>query len=251
MPLSEQTGLKSNWHLSEDRLDEYTAEVHAAKQRWRGKLEVYLGVEVDYIKGLRSAKDRDIKTMNPDYIIGSMHFLVPVNGAEPFTVDGPPDEFETGFEKGFGGCGDTFMHSYWDAIAEMIAIGGFDILGHVDIIKKNCQNKNYWNIDKEKSRHKEIARSAAAAGLIAEVNTGGINQNKTCDTYPSVSILHLFRKQNIPVIITADAHCASDLDGNYNIAIETIIEAGYSEHILFDKKLKEKTKWRKEKINKT
>jgi len=247
-PIFRQTGIKTNWNMSEDRLDEYVSEVLAAKRRWQGKLAVFLGFEVDYIKGLRSAMDSDIKALNTDFIIGSVHYVVPANGAEPFTVDGPPEEFEKGLNEGFGGDGEALMHCYYDAVAEMTAMGGFDILGHADLIKKNCQNISYWPVESEVCRQREIACAAAKTGIVAEVNTGGLNRKKTRDVYPSLSFLRFFREWEVPVIITADAHCAQDIDGHYDAALQALIYADFKEHVLFYGKNNGNTLWKKEKI---
>jgi histidinol-phosphatase (PHP family) len=247
-PIFRQTGIKTNWNMSEERVDEYVSEVLAAKRRWQGKLAVFLGFEVDYIKGLRSPMDSDIKALNVDFIIGSVHYVVPANGAEPFTVDGPPEELEKGLNEGFGGNGEALMHCYYDAVAEMTAMGGFDILGHADLIKKNCQNKSYWPIESEACRQGEIARLAAKTGITAEVNTGGINRKKIRDVYPSLSFLRLFREWEVPVIITADAHCAQDIDGHYDTALQSLIYADFKEHLLFYGKNNGNTLWKKEKI---
>ncbi|MDR0487255.1 MAG: histidinol-phosphatase [Treponema sp.] len=241
-PVSGQTGIKTNWHVNEERLGEYAQEVLAAKRRWQGKLAVYFGFEVDYIRGLRSPLDSDIKALSPDFLIGSVHYIVPANGAAPFTVDGPPEEFEKGLAEGFGGNGEALMHSYWDAVAEMTATGGFDILGHIDIIKKNCQDKKYWPYESEMIRHAEIAR--AAAGFVTEVNTGGLNRKKITDTYPSLPFLRLLREQGGRVIITADAHNAADIDGNYDAALRNIVDAGFSDHVLFDGRINGKANWK-------
>ncbi len=56
------TGLKTHWHIKDDKLGEYINEVKAAQLRWEGKLPVYLGLEVDYIKGLRSPWTATLKT---------------------------------------------------------------------------------------------------------------------------------------------------------------------------------------------
>jgi len=247
-PVFKKTGLKTNWHLPDERLDAYIAEVLAARQRWRGKLAVYLGLELDYIKGLRSAMDSDIRALNLDYIIGSVHYLVPSNGAEPFTVDGPPDEFEKGLREGFGGDIEALLRSYWDAMEEMIALGGFDILGHADLVKVNIRDKSRLSAESETCRHAEIARATARAGLTAEVNTGGLNRGRTQDVYPSLPFLRLFREQEVPAIITADAHCAADLDGHYDIARQTLLAAGYTEQVLFEGKDNGKPVWRREKL---
>jgi histidinol-phosphatase (PHP family) len=248
-PIFEKTGIITDSNISEEKIDEYVSQARRAKERWQGKLDVFTGLEVDYIKGLRSAQDSDIKALNLDYTIGSVHFIIPANGAQPFAIDGPRDEFEKGLAEGFNGDAQALMHSYYDAQEEMIAIGGFDILGHADIIKKNFKNKICWPAEEELIRQKEIAKSAARAGLVVEVNTGGINRGKINDVYPSLTFLRLLREHNIQVIITSDAHCADHIDGNYDYALQTLIYANFSEYVLLKQKNNEKIIWQKVKIS--
>jgi len=242
-PIEKQTGMLSSWNLKDERVGEYVKEVLAAKERWQGKLKVFLGYEVDYIKGIRSALDSDVLSLNLDYIIGSVHFLYPDNGAAPFTVDGSKDEFERGLDEGFGGDARALMHRYYDAVLEMISLGGFDILGHADLLKKNCQGRDYWPQEEEDNRQREVAQAAANAGLVIEVNTGGLNRKKIDDLYPSLSFLRIIQVFNVPVIITADAHNAKDIDGNYEIAQNTIKLADIKKHMLFNGKINGKSAW--------
>jgi histidinol-phosphatase (PHP family) len=233
-PIRWKTGLNSGWHIPEERLEEYTAQVQAARSRWEGKLTVFLGLEVDYIKGLCGPADRDIQKLGLDYIIGSVHYLA-LPGGGLFTVDGPAGELERGVREGFAGDGEAMMEAYWDAVRNMIAAGGFDILGHVDVVKKNNAGERWFRPGGEAygRRAREIAHSAGGSGLVVEVNTGGLNRNKTAETYPAASLLRLFREAGVPAIITADAHCTRDLDGHYPEARKTLRAAGYAEHALF------------------
>jgi histidinol-phosphatase (PHP family) len=247
VPIERHTGIKTFWNMKEELLNDYINDVIAAKSRWHGKLKVFLGLEVDYIKGLRSPIDNDIKSLNIDYLIGSVHYIVPSNGCEPFTVDDSFEELEKGLNEGFNRNWEMLMNCYYDAMAEMIALGGFDILGHADLIKKNCLGKNYWPIESEICRQKEIARAAANTGIIVEVNTGGINRGKINEVYPSSAFLNLLREYDVPVIITADAHCTEHIDENYDTALQTIVCAGFKEHMIFYGKDNGKTVWQKEK----
>jgi len=251
-PVDKQLNLTNDWNMKSELAQEYASQVLAAKERWQGKLKVFLGLEVDYVKGKRSPLDGDIVSLNLDYIIGSVHYLYPENGAQPFTVDGPQEEFDNGLKDGFGGNAQRLMHSYYDAVAEMIKTGGFDIIGHADLLKKNTMGKNLWSIEEETERQKEIVRLAKKAKLLFEVNTGGINRKKIPETYPSLSFLKIIKKFNVPVIITADAHCARDIKGNYVIALNTLKSAGIKNHfILEEKTTKNKIVWKKEIIAKS
>lgn len=239
-----ETGLQSFWHLKNERLGEYINEVTSARRRWEGKLAVYLGLEVDYAQGLRSASDKDIRDLNLDYIIGSVHYLVPKHGA-PFTVDGSDEELEKGIAEGYNGDGGAMMHSYWDAVANMIATGGFDIIGHLDLVKKKNRSNRWFNPESDDYKHRtaEITRAISENGIVVEVNTGAMNRGVHTEPFPSLEILRLLRQYNVPVMINADAHRANDLDGNYPVACQTIIDAGYTSHVTFEGRKDGKPIW--------
>jgi len=241
----EKTGLNSNWHIQARRLEEYAREVRAARSRWEGKLAVFLGLEVDYIKGLRSALDGDIRGLGLDYVIGSVHYLIPPRGA-PFTVDGPAAEVEQGVTEGFGGDGEAMMHAYWDAVAEMTALGGIDIVGHLDLVKKNNGADRWFSAESGSYRQRlgETARAIAAGGFVVEASTGGMNRGHLAETYPSLPALRLLRQHKVPVTITADAHRAADLDGHYQAACQTLLDAGYGTHVVFAGREAGKPIWR-------
>ncbi len=135
-----KTGLKTTWHMKDEKLGKYINEINAARLRWEGKLAVYLGLEVDYIKGLRSPSDSDIKDLNLDYTICAVHYLIPPHG-EPFTIDGHLEELENGILDGFGGDGESMLKAYLNNVMEMITLGGFDIVAHLDLVKKHYNSK--------------------------------------------------------------------------------------------------------------
>lgn len=265
-PISRQIGRESEWNMKEEDTDRYVEEVLAAKERWKGKLNVFLGLEVDYIKGIRSPLDSDIVSINPDYIIAGVHYLLPENGAKIFTIDGSEHEFEKAIKEVFNGDSAALMHSYYDTIAEMIKAGGFDILAHIDIINKNNKEQKCWTQEEELERHREMANLLAGCmpvsrlqaghlttnnleiygGTIVEINTGGVTRHKFKDTYPSLTFLRIIQESNIPVIITADAHSANNIIGNYDIAVKNLLCANFKEHVLFKGKTGKTSVWQKE-----
>ncbi|MDR1047017.1 MAG: histidinol-phosphatase [Treponema sp.] len=238
------------WHMKAEKLPAYLAEIGEARKRWAGKLDIYSGLEADYIEGFASPAELRRRLPGLDYIIGSVHCLV-LSGGAYFTVDGPLEETERGFREGFGGDGEAFTGKYWDTVEKMIGEGGFDILGHVDLVKKHNGEGRFF--DPEDARYLrragEIAESALKAGIVVEVNTGGINRGRIRETYPSVKILRLFREAGVPALITSDAHRAEDLDGHYGIALQALREAGYREHVLFQGRRDGKALWKREALS--
>jgi histidinol-phosphatase (PHP family) len=248
-PISKKTGFPSDWHLKDERLEEYLDAVRAAKRRWEGTLSIYLGLEVDFIPGLMGPADRDYAELGLDYIIGSVHFVVPARGA-PFTVDGKPEELEKGLKEAYGGDGRALVNAYWDNLEAMLRAGGFDVLGHADLVKKNNAGNRIFREDDEFYLRRCAAAAAltAGTGVTAEINTGGMNRGKTSGPYPSLPLLRLFREKGVPVVINADAHCPEDLDGHYAEARSALAAAAYAETVFFEGRKHGRPQWRAEKL---
>ncbi|QQO08945.1 histidinol-phosphatase [Breznakiella homolactica] len=228
-PLPKTSGLISDWHMPEEKLPEYIDTVRKARQRWNGKLKVFLGLEVDYIRGIMGPADPIYRSLGLDYIIGAVHYVRPPRG-EPFTVDGPPRELDRDVASGFGGDGSALMEAYWNALGEMIAAGGFNIIAHLDLIKKNNVGNRYFSPESPlyRSHTDNICRAVARSGLLVEVNTGGWNRGAIAEVYPSGAILAELRREKAPVLINSDAHAHKDLDGHYREAREELLRAGYT-----------------------
>jgi len=248
-PVTKKTGMRTGWHLPDERLGEYIESVRSAQRRWEGKLPVYLGLEVDFIDRRMGPADRDYREMNLDFIIGSVHYVVPPKG-ESFTVDGPMEEVERGIKEGYGGDPAAMAVAYFDAEEAMIRSGGFDLLGHPDVVRKNNAGNKLFSEEDDfyRKRTAAIAALMAGTGVPAEINTGGINRGKIRDCYPSSGFLKLFLENGVPMVINSDAHRADDLNGHYEEARQSLLAAGYTETLLFAGRKNGSAVWRNEKL---
>ncbi len=234
-PLPRGSGFESDWHIQDGQLDAYVEAVLRAKKEWEGRLTVYLGLEIDYIRGVMGPMDPLFRNLGLDYCIGSVHYVIPPNGAKPFTVDGSFEEAARGIKEGYAGDGEAYMHAYWEAVRDMIGHGGFDILGHIDLVKKNNQHEEWFSLaGKVYLTAAEQTLDKLTGTTVVEVNTGGLIRGKTKDCYPSLEILKMMKSRGIPVTINADAHRAQDVTGYYDTAARTLSEAGYSKTMLFE-----------------
>ncbi|MFQ3547881.1 MAG: histidinol-phosphatase [Termitinemataceae bacterium] len=222
-PLPRGSGLKSNWHLDPDHMDAYVEAVLQAKATYQGNLHILLGLEIDYIPGLCGPQDHRFDSYPLDYRIGSVHYLY------DFTVDGPVEEWEQGVYRYFGGDYEAAALAYWERLAAMVTEGGFDILGHMDLVKKN--HSAWWH-----GGTSEAYRAAAFSVLSAietnpvliEVNTGGLNRGTVEELYPSRELLTEMCKRGLPLTINADAHSTRHLTGNYDRAVRELKAVGYT-----------------------
>ena len=233
-PVTRKMGIRTAWHLPDEKLNEYTDTVRAAQKRWEGKLPIYLGLEVEFISGIMGPADSDYRTMGLDFIIASVHYVIPPKG-EPFTVDDSMENVDKGIRECYGGDPTGMVEAYWDAEEAMIRAGSFDLLGHPDLIRKNNTGQCLFpEDDKYYRRANSIAVLMAETQVRAELNTGGMNRGKTKDCYPSSRFLTFFHEQGVPMVINADAHRAEDLDGHYEVARQTLLAAGYTETLIFE-----------------
>ncbi|MDR2181875.1 MAG: histidinol-phosphatase [Treponema sp.] len=256
-PAAKKLGFATDWHLKEERLGEYIEAVRAARKRWEGKLAVYLGLEADFVAGRCGPACADVRNLPLDYLIGAVHYVCSPEGSL-MAVDNFDDEFEREFKALFNNDGKALYRAYYGACREMLRGGGFDVLAHPDLVKKNNRRFKFFSPDEEdyqaciRETVDAIARAAESAPasrpLIVEVNTGGMIRGRTADAYPSRDILRLLRARNIPVTINADAHAASHLGGFYGEGIKDLLEAGYTEILLLDGVEGGKPRWRRESI---
>jgi histidinol-phosphatase (PHP family) len=160
-------------------------------------------------------------------------------------VDASLEVVESGIKDGFGGDPAGMLESYLDSEEAMIRAGGFDVLGHPDLVKMHNRGNKFFNPQSDFYLKKiaGLAALLAKSGVPSEINTGGMNRGKISECYPSQDFLKYLREKNVPVVINADAHRASDLDGHYEEARKTMLETGYTETALFEGRVNGKAVW--------
>lgn len=246
-PLPVDFGPETEWHLHRDRLTEYVDTVRDAKRRWQGKLQVFLGLEVDYIRNVCGPSDGRFTNLGLDYRIGSVHYLVPNQGA-PFTVDGSLEELIDGIKGGYGGSANRMVEAFWTAEEQMVGLQSFDILGHLDLVKKN--NRDQTLFSPAEGVYTEGADRVIQAidpkTMVVEVNTGGMNRGTVAEPYPSAELIEKLRSRSIPMTINADAHRAEHLGGYYGEARAALLRGGYGSIVLFTGKEGSLQRWEEE-----
>ena len=218
------------WHLPARNHSAYVEEIRRLQNAYADKINIMLGFEADYICGLcKPSKKDDYAPFSPDYLIGAVHFVMNENGC--FAVDDAVENVKKGLETVFGSNKRELVHSYFEKKHKMLEKGDFDIIAHADLIRK--PNKALELFDEDSTEYKEelflTAKAIKKAGVIAEVNIGGMARGYMDSPYPSPYFLSLLSEMNVPVTYSADAHNASNLDFGYADALSYIKRAGYTE----------------------
>lgn len=164
-------GIESPCNMSWDDVDSYMAEIERLRATFPDMV-ILAGMEVDYLDGERNALSPEIASLGLDYIISSVHF-VPNRHGVFYDIDGSSERFRMQLEKYFDNDLDYVVRTFWKQTLDMIRIGGFDIVGHIDKIVMNASTVRADIEDDPDYRRlaAEAVYSAAGSGLAVEINT--------------------------------------------------------------------------------
>jgi histidinol-phosphatase (PHP family) len=228
----------TDWNMPSDHLAAYAAEIRGLAARWANEdtpLDILLGLEIDWIEGQRAPGDTLFDQFSLDYRIGSVHFVT-LPGAGLCTVDCPAEEFAGHYERS-GRDGRRIWREYYRDLAAMIEAGGFDILGHFDVVRKNNAGGRYF--DEDSPEYLAAAMDAASLlkgkGIVVEINLGGMTRGILDTPYPSLPILRELRRLGVPITFSADAHAPSHFGRHLDAARELARAAGYAGIVVLDR----------------
>ncbi len=213
----------------------YCREVRALQEEYRDRIEISLGLEIDYVPGMLEDFTPLIEQGHLDYTIGSVH-LIPAPGITPhdsddlWMIDGSRYEtYDEGLMRHFGGDIRRGVRAYFHQENAMLERNRPTIVGHPDKIVMHNRDR-YFHEDEPWYRDLalETIHLIKELGLICEINTRGIYKGRHTDYYPGKWLINEMKTLRIPVIISTDAHMPDDLlrtEGAY----EYLEEIGYPE----------------------
>lgn len=228
----------NNFALPAERYDDYCREVRALRDEYRGRIDLFLGLEIDYVPGLLDDFTPLIQQGQLDYFIGGVHLvtvpgdILPADRSERadhlWFIDGPRYEtYDEGLQRLFGGDIRRAVTAFFRQSNEMIERTHPPIVAHIDKIVMHNRGR-YFSPDDGwfQSLLGETLLLAHEKGCIVEVNTRGLYKGRHTDFYPSRRTLADMNRMGIPVIVSTDAHSPEDLTRTEG-AHEMLREIGY------------------------
>lgn len=221
--------LPSSWTMKEENLNNYVQTIKNLKEKYKDQIEIYCGLEIDYFPGISGPDSPKFKELELDYTIGSVHFMKNEDTGEYLTVDGDEEEYARIIEVFFKGNVKAFVAEYYGLIRSMLSEHKPDIVGHLDLIRKNNKNQSYFN-EKEDWYRGNVIKTLQAiknSGVILEVNTGAIARGYLTTPYPSIWILEKCNELAIPITLNSDVHSPENLDTFFNESLGLLRDVGY------------------------
>ncbi len=214
------------WTLKAEKVADYLQEIERLKQKYAGQIELYAGLEIDYLNERQNPAMSYFQELPLDYRIGSVH-LIYTEGGEIIDTDTGLENFRDLLAKYFRGNLRKMVTCYFTAAMQMVEEGGFDFVGHADKISYNasmCDPSIYeqeWFV----RMLREYFSLIAEKNIMVEINTKAY-EAKGC-FFPDVRHFTYLRELKIPVLVNSDAHRPNLINAGRPEALKALLKAGY------------------------
>lgn len=207
--------------MKKSEFHEYINEVLSLKEKYKGQIEILLGMESDFFPDHIELYKAKYKGHPFDYVIGSVHF---VNGASVF-------------DRNYW---DSLSHqekivhkeTYYRLIQQSAESGLFQVLGHIDVMKTNCPDFTDIPTDITEHMFKEISKYDIAI----EINTSGAM--KGCGSFPTNELLERALYFGVDVTFGSDAHIPNRVGERFEEVQQNLKEIGFKKWCFFRNKQK-------------
>ncbi|HLF18464.1 MAG TPA: histidinol-phosphatase HisJ [Candidatus Omnitrophota bacterium] len=208
-----------------EQLPSYYRMIEEVCTLYKNELRIKVAIEADFIPGYEDKTKKILDDYPYDYVIGSVHFI------KDWGFDDPAqrkawDEQDV----------NQVYRDYFDLLRQSARSKMFDIMGHVDLVKKFGHRASQDMSDEVK----KTAQTFKECGVAVEINTSGLR--KTCkEMYPALNFLKIYRKAGVPLTFGSDAHQPEHVGADFEAAVALAKEAGYAEYVLFKNRKIERT----------
>ena len=199
------------WAIRIEDIPVMTSQIIDLKFKYEGQIKIKYGIELDYFPGREDELKDLIESIPLDFVIGSVHFIGNWNFDSDQSMYGkwPNDKLYT---------------KYFQLVQRAARSGLFDIIGHLDIIKK-------FRVYPETNQDllfEDTLKIIKEHNLVVELNTGGLD-HPCAEFTPGPKLLELCYKYNIPVTLSSDAHRTAQIARHFEMALEVLAQTGYKE----------------------
>lgn len=231
---------ETDFGIKMENLPSYCNEINKLQEQYLN-IKLLKGLECDFIPEISYNFSFFKHEYHLDYIIGGIHLVKPTHRDELWFIDGHDrNTYDNGLQHLFDGNIRQAVTTFWEQTFEMIETQNFDIIAHFDKIKMHNQNRFFTEDEKW---YRTLAEHALYLikrhNLIIELNSRGLYK-KRCDSfYPSDFLTQLAAQQDLPFVISSDAHKSEELIFLYNEALEHLKALGIHRLLYFDNGWKE------------
>lgn len=187
----------------------YYHTVRRLSAKYRGRIRIRVGLEVDFSPETYTQAAAIIKPFAFDVIAGSIHFLSDTN-----IVSARESKHNTmDIEK--------ICDRYIDLLGRLVDSRLFDVICHIDLPKKfaaTISERFYENVD-------ALMERISYNGMAVEVNTSGFD-HPAGEQYPAKRLMETCCRHKIPVTLGSDAHSPEEVGRHFDRAVVLMQHSG-------------------------
>lgn len=186
------------------------------------RLQVLRGFEAEvvpsstYADVMRSYRS----DMGFDYMVGSVHFVGEI------IIDSEPEDFERALN--WAGGLEALAKRYYEAIARMVEALRPEVVGHLDLVRKNGRHHGPLDTPAIRRSALEALEVIRRRDCILDLNTAGYRKNLGCP-YPEPWLLRQAHEMGIGVCFGDDSHSPAQVGAGIEEARLYLLDNGVSE----------------------
>ncbi len=203
-----------------DELPTYYKMIEEVQAKFKGKLRIKMAIEADFIPGYEAKTKKILDDYPYDYVIGSVHFI------KNWGFDNPAERQQWNEQDV-----NQVYRDYFDLLRQSAQTRLFNIMGHVDLVKK-FGNRPTEDMTSEIEKTAKVFKES---GVAVEINTSGLRK-PVKEMYPSLAYLKIYAQAGVPLTFGSDAHDPKDVGKDFDKSIELAKVAGYKEYVVFSKR---------------
>ena len=215
------TPFDSYYCMPVERIVEYRDSVRGCGEKYKDKINVYLGIEQDV------ESDAALYCDEYDYKIGSAHSIY--KNGKFYSVDASEEQLLRMINELYGGDPYALCEDYFKELVKVCQIEDCQIVGHIDLITKFNEGGKIF--DEQNPRYVAAAERAIGAlaqkGLIFEINTGAMSRGYRRSPYPAKHLLEIVKREGGRVTYSSDCHAAKNILCGYEDACALAKECGF------------------------
>ncbi len=232
----------SNWNINPRHISDYLQSIELLKDKFGDKIQIYKGLEMDYLPDGEYCNREFINSLNLDYVIGSIHYVDNFSDNSSWNVDTKKRIFDKGLLEIFDGCPVKAVKRFYKLTVDMLYNMKPDVVGHLDKIKMFNKDNCYFSENDKwyKDVVVEVLEHIKVCNTIIELNTRGFYKKKSEEFYPSNFILQQAFEMSIPVMINSDCHKPDEIISGFPEAAKLLMNIGYKKlRVMYDNKFQD------------
>lgn len=217
----------TQWTMEWEQMEAYLDEFKNLRSKYADEIELYVGLEIDYLNEESNPSVARFTELPLDYRIGSVHLLYDAAG-EVVDIDCSPAVFKERVDRHFNGDVLRVIRMYFDRLFRMVELGGFDILGHADKMHYNasCYHPGLLDEPWYEALMKDYFSLVASRGYLVEINTKAYDSLGTF--YPNSRYWELMKEYQIKVLVNSDAHYPERINAGRMEALRLLQAKGFA-----------------------